>query len=324
MIVEPIPNTSPRPRDGASATNEGGMIKNPPFQVLGFIPLNSCTTTECREWDECCYVNMVFGSDDLDPTHTDTSSFLLNVPSYPSGAAAFLLQKLVGGSWVTQVNISGGTVGTFYNFGSLAIPTYIGCVIKWNLVLSLYGEGNYRVRITGNTYGREWCLASESFCLREWSCDLAHGTVRFDAQMEDGTISHIDVRKLITSLCGIKWMDSIRISGFFGNPVYETERRQVELMDYQVLKGREESRAKYKLLTGRLPLTLHRRLWYYGLRATTLLVTDYCYNNSDWSVKRKYVVPDGGYDPKYSIKSRMSTAEVSFYEDTKQIRSLCC
>jgi hypothetical protein len=62
-----------------------------------------------------------------------------------------------------------------------------------------------------------------------------------------------------------------------------------------------------------------------------LFVSDYNYNNPDYSYNRKSVIKAGGYAPDYKVKgygsiySRLSRVSVDFKEGIQSvIKSLCC
>lgn len=342
MIERVNPISATRNREGASPTKEGmPVLPRGPKQVVGLSPLTDCSVSTCRYWNpDCCYKIPVFGelateTPDTDPSQWDSSmndqsAFLVSFPSYNTGSTntstiSFRLQKIVNGAWAIQADLSTGTMGTHYPFYSLAIFYYTGTVIQWRKVLNTYGEGCYRILISYGVNAREGCMTSETFLLREFSCALAHGTFRADAKLFDGDIADIDRDGIRASLCGIAWADSIRHYGFFGYETSDEEKRQIELTDGKILKMRDELVQKFELTTGLLPKWAHDRFKAYGTMADELRITDYNWNNSDYLIKYKLVVRDGGYAPNYKIGSRLSWVKVTFKEGWQNVsRSLCC
>jgi hypothetical protein len=168
-------------------------------------------------------------------------------------------------------------------------------------------------------------MTSEPYDLKEFTCERAHGTVRADAKLYDGDIANIDVDGRRDSICGINIVDSIRFKAFFGYETSDEEKRQIELQDGKILKTRDELVQKFKLITGPLPKWFHDRFKAYATMSDELRITDYNWNNSDYNIKRKLIVRDGGYAPDYKIGSRLSTVSVDFKEGYQNVsRSLCC
>lgn len=324
-------------RDGSTGSLTGvPAVANGPTQVLGLSPLTDCSVSACRWWDaDCCFKIPVFAEEgsltgSWDNSINDQSSFLVSFPSYSTGSTvvasmAILLQKVVGNAWVNQASLTDNTYGTYYPFYSLPVYYYRGYNIEWRRVLAAFGEGCYRIYISYGVYGREGCMTSEPFNLKIYSCARAHSTVRMDAAIYSGSMADIDRDSKRHYLCGINWYDSIRFPAFFGYEESDEEKRQIELADGRILKTRDELIQKFKLITSPLPKWFHDRFKAYGTMSDILRVTDYNWNNSDYNIKRKIIVREGGYSPKYKIGSRLSTVEVVFKEGYQNVsRSLCC
>lgn len=319
---------------GGSSTSSSGVppVRFSPVQAVGLVPMYPCVTNECRTWPpDCCFSVPVFANPSAENNilQNDFSAFLLDFPTYngtASTSATWVIQKWVNGAWVTQDTITGSTYGTYYAFEALAIDTYTGVVIQWLNVFNAFGAGCYRVRvdgIMGDLY--PVCMASEPFHLRQWNCDVQHGTIRFDTQLYDGQIAHADIDGYMTNLCEITWLDQVRLPGFFGRETTEVEDRKVELVDGKMLNTRSENIYKYKMRSNLWPKWAHDRLKQYGFMADELRVTDYNHNNSDYFIKRKLVVRDGAYNPQYNIGTRMSWVECDFKDGYQNnVRTLCC
>lgn len=342
--INPISPT--RPNDSSTGGSSGvPVINRGPTQVVGLSPLTDCLASTCRYWDaDCCYKIPVFAEiqstfPDVAPnmwdnSKNDQSSFLLSFPSYHTGSTntstvSFRLQKVVNGAWVIQAAFPNSTLGTYYPFYSLALYYYTGISIQWRYVLNTYGEGCYRVLVSYGVNGREGCMTSETFNLREFSCKKAHGTVRIDSRMYDGDIANIDFDGVRNSMCGIFWYDSIRFHGFFGYEESDEEKRQIELVDGKILPTRDELVQRFKLITAPLPKWFHDRMKAYGTmkagEGDDIRVTDYNWNNSDYNINRKLIVREGGWKPEYKIGSRLHKATVEFKEGYQNVsRSGCC
>lgn len=336
MITVTNPLGSAAPDQGAAGYGDNfPVVASDPYQVMGFSPLVSCTDDECRSWSpDCCYCNPVFaelGTRDIyDPLTNDTTSYLINMGNYIAGTGSsmsMLLQKwnTVTHTWSTTASLGTSAYGQYWNFGDLAISTYKGYAIEWRKVLDAFGEGCYRFYATYGVYGREGCLVGECYTLRIYSCALTHGTVRFDSRIFDGSIASIDVDGLRFDLCDILWKDQIRVAGFFGYEETDEEKRQIELTDGKVLKTRDELIQKFTFTSGVLPKSFHDRFKAYGTMADQLRVTDYNWNNSDYLIKLKLIVREGGMKPDYKIGKRNFVCKYTFKEGYQNVsRSLCC
>lgn len=322
---------------GGSAMDNMGASKNdtpsytrllPVIQLLGFVPLTSCSATECRTWNDDCYINRVFGtvSETLSTYENDISTFMVN-NTLDWRSVPVLQEKNEGsGVWSDVANLS-STYGTFYNNGSIAgHGKYTGIRLNWGTVLALHGSGYYRVKF--NLYapnvGLIDCLISEQFYLMPFSCKAADRTVKFEIYTT-GKVGSIDTDGYVFDLCNYTFFDSVRVPGFFG---YETTQYDEIALEYQtglIDPVRDEAIQKFKFFCRPMPKYLHDRLKSYGLMANKLLVSDYNYNNSDYAIRQKHVVKAGGYEPKYDKATRLSSVTVDFREGVQSvIKSTSC
>lgn len=316
-----------------------------PEQIIGFVPLTPCTPTECREYpDPCCYYTPAFGklNQAVSSYENDITTFLLNFPLIAINPLVILtwnLQKVVNGEWTNVGVFTGNNYGKDYPIGFSKIKKYyVGYQLSWGKVLALNGPGCYRVRVEAKiptdprgegiiTYLIQSCLQSEPFQLWAWDCNLAHQTVKFESTI-GGKIGNINNDGKFFDLCDVDWIDSIRFKGFFG---YETTPEYLEvLQEYQngtIKRVRDEAIQKFKLISGYLPKWVLDRFKTYGLMADQLRVSDYNINNSDWEIKRKIVIKDGGFEPEWRDKNwfRRGKVEMDFKEGVQSvIKSSCC
>ena len=101
-------------------------------------------------------------------------------------------------------------IADIYDYGDLPYDTgaiLSGFHIKWILVFSLHGNGDYIIRGTITKQGREFDYESHCFKLRTFSCEMARDTVKIEAYQNGYIISErID-------LSGTNWLTSIRLPG---------------------------------------------------------------------------------------------------------------
>ena len=331
--------SGPRPR-GSSLTTGPAVIydglprsKGAPTQIVGAVPMGPCTTTECRTDDECCQSVKVLAQDlattNADMYFNDASSFLLNFPTWSSTNgvyAAWYLDKLVGGVWVSQAYMNNQLYGTWYNFNTwTAHKSYTGLMVKWWLVLHSFGEGTYRVRLNYGMLGNgSQCFSSEPFCLQTWTCRRANKTVKFESWM-GYNIGSKTTEGLNFDLCGMNWYDSIRFRGKFGYEESEYEEKIIKRLDGIVKTTREEMLQTYTLYTGRLQKWLHDRFKTYFHMADELRVCDYNYTNADWNLNRKRIRRNSGYKPDHKHTSRLARVTCQYRERQETVvKSICC
>jgi|GEM_PF-5982857 len=298
-------------------------------QLLGLVPLKPCTDYECRSYGAYEYINKVFGHlTDTDVYFNDSNTFMISFPAWYSLAytTTITLQELVGTVWTDVIDLNDNTYGTYIPYNTYADqPQYMGYIISWRNVLNLHGEGIYRIQFTIVGGHIDACAASEPFCLEEYSCERAANTVKFEITLTNGTVGHATNPAILYDICGLTYTDSIRFEGFFGYERADFERKNVEYNNGIIYKIRDEVVKKFDLQTNRLPKWLHDTFKAYALMADTLLVSDYNYNNPDYSIKRKGIICDGGYEPQWQQFSRWAKVRVTFKENQQNlIRRRCC
>lgn len=327
-----------------------------PVQIVGLVPLvcpdqdprlPAFSKCDCREWtNDECYINPVFASTtDTDELKNDHSFFLLEFPFYYQYQwsnpvnSQFTLQEWNGSAWVLTTTLTNNTYGTFYDFNSLCIPNWKGFDIDWRLILTTFGEGLYRFRVSYSQFGNSGTLVSEPYCLKEWTCAGTDVTVRWECTITGGRIgSIVDDRRVFEFCClaagepgvaqkvtPVTWNDQIRVYAFFGREKTEYEREQVEYQDGEIIPVRNEAIQIFEYESALQPKWVHDRLKAYAFMADQLYVSDYNWNNSDYEIDKKRVVCDGEYAPEYNINTRYSNVKVRFKEGYQNvIRDKCC
>lgn len=319
------------------------MIVVYPTQVCGFIPLSSCSATECRTFNGSCYNNPVFGTINVSGTNyvNDVNTFLID--DQMRRITVFTLQKKDDrhNIWNDIVTIGSTnpllypavlTYGTFYNYGHFAAhPTYVGMQIDWGHVIALQGAGLYKIKVSspnifavGRPNPFPYCSQSESFKLKSFNCNLANHTVKFEANIS-GRIGSITTDGQVFDLCNMVWSDSIRVKGFFG---FETTSYDEILREAQtgiIDRVRDEAIQKFDFIGLPMPKYIHDRLKVYGLMADFLFVSDYNLNNSDYNIKLKSIIKAAGYEPKYYKGTRLQSVKTQFKEGIQSvIKSSSC
>lgn len=327
-MAEPITLT---PSGGSSGNVSGkltivnaAMIKIDIVQLAGFIPLTDCDVEDCRTFNGSCYINKVFGTIGVNKStyENDWNSFYIY--DSLSRTIQFNLQKLNNlGVW-ESLGAMTSSYGINYAYGSLSgHPKYRGFRINWGAVLTLHGAGIYRIKVRSSGSGNNdirypICKTSEPFKLLPYSCELANRTVKFESQLS-GIIGSIDTDGATFDLCNISLYDSIRMPGFFGFEKSSFDSVELEYQNGLIDPVRDEILQKFKFVSHLMPKYIHDRFKAYGLMADLLRVSDYNFNNSDYNIRQKLVVKDGGYEPVYNKGNRQAAVTVDFKEGVQGV-----
>lgn len=152
-------------------------------------------------------------------------------------------------------------------------------------------------------------LQSLPFILKAFNCDMAHGTVKFEA-WRTGVQGDIDNDGNLFDLCGITIYDSIRARGFFGETNFDDDVVQVEwglnnINPFGLVENvRDKTVRNYKLDSYYWPQWLLNRIYVYAFTGSNpLLVSDYNRNNSDYFLQQRNVVKADGLKPEYLDKN---------------------
>lgn len=267
-----------------------------------------------RGFKECCYVNYVFadtGSSDTEKN--DSYGGHVFKREDPADTISFFLEKNGGDLAFTAA------FGAFYDFGSVpSQPKLSGIQIDWKKVLTIEGAGAYRAKAVLNFSSGTATIYSNTFELRQFSWELAHNTVRFDA------IHNSCLDKLDIDFTGTNWKESVRVRGIFG--FRQNEIKQIEYMD-SLLNSKFteiENVEKYTYKSLMIPECIALQLWDRVFLASNIAVNDYNKNNSSYEYINFPVVVDKANESKYFETSRRLKQEYVFKAKRSNNRSLNC
>lgn len=342
----------------AGAANLGTVVsvtKKPivPTQIAGLVPLYECDSNECRipSVCECCDKLPVFGNvqpgrggvptADINSNYkNDWNFFYVDYPLYaanPAAVANWTIQKCSKnpdatkeGSkyWINSISFSNNFYGVFFALGSIAgHRSYTGIWINWGKVLLGRGAGTYRVKLTTSFGGQTTCQVSDDFVLKQFDCNLADKTVKWEIILPNTIGSH-NVQGKLFDLCNMKAPDSVRMYGFFGKEKkYEYLKVYQELQNGTVNQVRNEALQEWEFTSRLWPKEYLDRLSVYMMMAKTRKVSDYNINNSDYNIKQLLVVPEGSWEPEYHEKDHnlKQNVPVKFRSGQQSIiASDCC
>ena len=178
------------------------------------------------------------------------------------------------------------------------------------------------------------CVQSPVFDLLSWDCMKAHTTVKWETWLT-GLIGdpYTDYKK--HDLCGILKYDSIRTYGYIQHaksPQYLTNNLEWGApQDGKIEKVSDEQIQRWEYNSKYLPEWLHTRFATFAMMSDRLFMSDYNRNNSDYTIKRKTVIYDSGYEPEnidreapWKRRNKMKV-QVFFKRGVQSvIKSLCC
>jgi hypothetical protein len=212
----------------------------------------------------------------------------------------------------------------------------------WKTSFSTYCTKQYTQKMqsginpvsTSSTTIYKGCLVSPPFDLKKWDCNRAHGTVKFETWLT-GIIGDPYLDYKIHDLCKILWYDSLRTHGFIGyqkSPEYLTKNLEWGAPIHgKIEKISDEQIQRWEYFSNYLPEYIHTRFSTFAMMSDTLFGSDYNINNSDYTIKRKNVIYDSGYEPEYIDnqarwdKRNKAKVKVFFKRGVQSvIKSLCC
>lgn len=169
-------------------------------------------------------------------------------------------------------DLNDNTFGTYFNgfpLGSDEQQLYVGFLISWMEVYSVYGSGNYTIVANLNIIGSQTVFTSREFNLCLYSDFLANGTVRVET-VQNGNIFGNDF-----DFTGLEWYQSLRIPGIFGNPSPVFETTEYKTSTHKRQQNKATMSREWELNTKLISWEIVDKLIYNKLLGNQILVTDY-------------------------------------------------
>jgi len=346
------------------------VSSNQKGRIWSYVPVVNCNC-DCRQGnysadaipDDRFFTLPIFASQTCSGSYeNDINSWIFQYASTynPISNGDFKLQKLTSNApanpnstWSTVATLNNTTYGTPIYTGGTCTNNIGGFQLNWNLVLSGLGAGVYRFYVSGTfSASAPYCLFSPPLCLNSFDCNLANGTVKYEATYCGGNIGSVTTQGQAWSLCCVPlnssystsnsctngntlpgatfpfpYYDSIRFPGYFGREGADYTMDSVKYATGVIYKTREEATKTFSLDTDLLPWWFHQRFYSYGLMADNLYVSDYNYNNPNYNYKYFNVIRDSSYQIKYSDNSlRMKKITGLKFKEQTQLtyRDRCC
>lgn len=236
--------------------------------------------------------------------------------------ATMTLQKNENGTYVDEDDLDGNTYGTFYEFGFFVNKygeSAIGYEIDWQKVLTILGEGDYRVKFSAAPeFGDEYEDYSFEFCLKKYTNARSDKTVRVtwnrNGQFGD---EKQDERKV--DFGTLDWFNQLRLpDSFFGRPSEEQEKTYTKYESGAEIWTADKRLEKYTFIGYMYPAFIHNYLKRNLLAGDNILITDYNIKNPNTYVDKK-VVYESSYEPKWNDDVDRATVELTFKQEYQNL-----
>lgn len=236
--------------------------------------------------------------------------------------ATLTLQQNNNGEYTDIQTLDGNAYGKFYEFGFFTNKygeKAIGYQIDWQKVLTIEGEGDYRVKIEATpSFGDDFIDYSFEFCLKEYKNHRADKTVRIswyrNGQFGDLTL---DSKKVDYGI--LDWFNQLRLpSSFFGRPSESQEKTYVKYESGAEIWTSDKRIETYTFLGYLYPAFLHNYLKRNMLAGDKITITDYNIKNPNTYID-KQVLYESSYEPKWSDDIDRATVELSFKQEYQNL-----
>ncbi len=253
---------------------------------------------------ECCYTHLALA---------DTGS----LTDFKNDYSAFYHQRQLSNETVdfflyrfendTEYPLVDATYGLFFGFSYFDSNINLkGYKVEWKKVLTVRGEGNYKIIKRVTIAGVVVETNSITFTLKQYSTSLADKTVRMDVVM-NGLLEKTGV-----DFSGIGWKHSMRVGGFFG-------RREPNFEEDNLINRQHEKRQismkqvnEYKFQTNLVPYCVTNEIWDFLLLANDIYMNDYNLNNHSYDFVKFGVKFAGNDGTVYGAKTRKAQLNITF------------
>ena len=265
--------------------------------------------------NECCYelsvlAELVITSE----LNNDKMSFIRFYDKNAFSSAVLKLQKYVGGIWSDIATLNNDNYGTFFAFGfhqTIYNENAIGYLLDFQKVLTLNGEGDYRIQSSANNlFGNPIVDYSLEYCLKKYTVFRADTTVRLKWFRSGNNGASRDFKKR-EDFGNLNFENQIRVNGSFGYPKISAERENVKYQNGKQEWISDSITNEYTLILDPLPEYVHQVLKYDFIQADSKIITDYNIINPVKTIELD-VISTGGYDPDYMLETLLSPVELTF------------
>lgn len=260
----------PRQWQGTNVVNRCRFtLPNNLFQVGGLAPFFGSSDACLNDFTFC---NPVFASTiETDDYYNDYTRVLVqNITSTPP---TFTLQKYTG-TWNNVESPIASPTGDITNPQLF----FYGLVLSWREVLIAYGEGTYRINVSG--------ITSLNYVLKEFSCDAAVGTFKVKTTNKGEYVT-----EQRTFNIPFTWVDEFRYVGEMRLNQASPFRNELRFSEFatndRLVKNTQ--RKQYRALFHEGLLPLWERYTLYAFSGIDTRYTDYYTANQEHIIDRVLV-----------------------------------
>jgi hypothetical protein len=265
-----------------------------------------------KGFDECCYTSLVLADlSDISKYKNDYSGTYFK-RQIPNSSVVF---KLIDAN-LTEYPLVDSTYGIFSDFGGVQ-PDLSYFIVEWRKVLSLLGEGTYKIKQEVDIAGITIPYFSNTFTLKAYSIAVADKTARIDCTM-DGLLVDENV-----NFKGSGFKTTLRVRGFFGNNKPEFEQDNVTRRDYYTEQVSFSQSNKY-IFQGQLLPECVTTDFYWMLKGNDIFCSDYNINNHSYKYEVLPVIVDNSDGEAYFPTSRDINLNFTFRDRYNNNRKLNC
>jgi hypothetical protein len=272
---------------------------------------------------DCGFVIPQFADGSSDDLKNDKASILMPFEQWTT-AVDFTIQKLVGGNWTDMDPFDDNTYGEFYDIGDLpSKPKYAGIIIYWKLILAVFLEGSYRIKIEETNAMGSVTSYSREYCLKNYNCGEADNSVRLEWWLNNA-IGDPDNDTKIIDYADLNWYSQIRLPmSVFGYPKSTDEIDEIQYTNGVWEDITNIKTPKFSMTVGAIPAWCHNILEYYALRAGKLLITDYCLHNPARFIQ-KSVKLVSSYEPRWNRPHLCAPITLEFSPRINRLEKFRC
>ena len=253
---------------------------------------------------ECCYHHTTLADvNSSDDFRNDYSGFY-HQRQLSSETAEFVLIHLETN---TEHVLNDGTFGKYFGFGSFKSNVNLsGFLVEWKKVLTVIGQGNFKVVKRVVVSGIPVEFPSIVFTLKQYSIMLADKTVRLDVVM-NGLLEKTGV-----DFTGTAWKHSIRVPGFFGRREPQFEENNIVNRAFEKRQVSMKQSNEYQFQTNMIPDCLTAEIWDFVLMANHIFANDYNLNNHSYDFIKHGVKFQANNGTQYGSKTRKAKLNLVF------------
>ena len=269
-----------------------------------------------RGFKECCYKNLVLADvNSSEDWRNDYNSFYFKRQLEADTVSFILIDFNTNDEYV----LNDGTYGQFWDFGAFdEQPDLSVYRVDWKKVLTLLGEGVYFIRKEVTIAGISIDLDSNTYCLEQFTEDIADQTIRIDSVM-NGKLIHKDI-----DFKGTNFSTTTRVRGFFGNREATYTQDNLVRRDYSSEQISMSQENEYQLQTESLPECITEEVYDFHLFGDELYISDYNSANHSYKFLRFPVEFQGNRGGNYYANTRKHIINLTFTDRIKNKRKTNC